>query len=160
MAREEDKEYISLTIHQEGWFNGLTKLMKENKITSNEAAKLKSHMFNRLNEKLKEARREVDKFQAVIQRIEAVCKQGTIVKPFHGLNAADSDVIRLRQEVKTFHGWAVSLAETDAYFLAAAESPQRASDAFHNLWEALAKLQLVRGVSFKDPEWKGSLFDV
>jgi len=110
--------------------------------------------------KLNEARSEVGKFQAVIQRIEAVCKQGAILKPFHGPIAADNDVVRLRQEVKAFHGWSVSLAETDAYFLAAAESPRRASDAFHNLWEALANLQLIREVSFKDPEGKGSLFDV
>lgn len=157
MARD---DYISLVIHQEGWFNGLTKLMKENKITSNEAAKLKSSMFSQLNVKLNEARSEVGKFQAVIQRIEAVCKQGAIIKPFHGSNAADSDVDRIRQEVKTFHGWTVSLAETDAYFLAAAESPKRARETFDNLARSLLTLQIYRGTAFKNPAGHGSLFDV
>jgi hypothetical protein len=139
-----DLDALNETLHKEGWFHGLNKIYKEDKINGKEYSKLKSYMFGLLSKKLNEAKTELERLEAVFKRLDAVCQMGSAPKPFHGVTAPDADVERLRQELKALHGWTLSLAETDFYLHFTAESPATAEQKFSGLDVHLRTLTRVQ----------------
>jgi hypothetical protein len=86
---------VSVAI-EEGWFYGLEKIDKRVNLTPDKSARIKAGMFALILEKILEAKREIAKLNAAVQRMESAARAGTIAKPGEGKNFASPDIQRIR----------------------------------------------------------------
>ena len=128
----------------EGWFYGLEKINQKGSLSAQESAQIKSNMFAHILIKVAEAKKEIVKLEAAVQRMEAAARNGVIVKAGEGKNFNSSDVQRIRAEMKAFHGWTISLLESDISILAAVETPEAAGKAVGGLQRAFSELWAAR----------------
>lgn len=125
---------------EEGWFNSLDTINKKVEISNQKSADIKAAFFKLMLVKIEEAKREVAKLEAAVNRLEAAARAGAIPKPAEGKNSKSADVVRLRNELKAFHGWTISLLESDITILAAAETPEVAGQAVRGIQKSFAEL--------------------
>jgi len=128
----------------EGWFYGLAKINQRASLSPQQSAQIKSNMFGHILKKIVEARQEIARLEAAVQRMEAAARNGVTLKPAEGKNFNSADVQRIRSEMKAFHGWTISLLESDISILAAVETPEAAGKAVAGLQRAFAELWSVR----------------
>jgi hypothetical protein len=129
---------------EEGWFYGLEKIDKRVNLTLDKSARIKAGMFALILEKILEAKREIAKLNAAVQRMESAARAGAIPKPGEGKNFASPDIQRIRSEMKALHGWTISLLESDISILAAVESPKAAAQSVLGLQRSFAELWALR----------------
>jgi len=138
------KEELNKIATEEGWFNSIDTIQKKAVLTNDVGAKIKAGMFTLILSKIEEAKREIAKLEASVGRMEAAARAGTIPKPAEGKNSKSADIMRLREELKAFHGWTISLLESDISILAAVESPDAAGNAVRGLQRSFAELWSLR----------------
>jgi hypothetical protein len=131
-------------LYTQGWFHGLNYIMREYGLDAGEVAKMKSHMFQLLLAKVIEGKKEVARLHAVIERLEAACKDGSVPKPYEGLDAYGSAAGRVRDAAKALDGWTISLLETDMSILGAVETPETAGLRIKGLQKSFAELWALR----------------
>lgn len=129
---------------EEGWFYGLEKIDKRVNLTPEKSAQIKAGMFALILEKILEAKREIAKLNAAVQRMESAARAGALAKPGEGKNFASPDIQRIRSEMKALHGWTISLLESDISILAAVESPKAAAQSVLGLQRSFAELWALR----------------
>ncbi|MBI4903307.1 MAG: hypothetical protein HY820_06720 [Acidobacteria bacterium] len=129
---------------EECWFYGLEKINKTVNLPADKSARIKAGMFGLILEKILEAKREIAKLEAAVQRMESAARAGTIVKPAEGKNFTSADIQRIRSEMKALHGWTISLLESDISILAAVESPRVAGQSVTGLQKSFAELWALR----------------
>lgn len=145
-------EKINLTMSSMGYFTGLDVLLSGRVVTADEAAKMKAYVFARLSKKVAEMRNEIGRLQGSVERLEAICKHGSLVKPYV---PRDSDIGGLRQATGSLHGWTVSLVESDFYLLSALDNRIHAYAKWAKVAKSLEYLQLERQVSMQDISGRG-----
>ncbi len=138
------KDELNKIAIEEGWFNSLDTIQKRVEISNEQGAAIKAAFFKLILVKVEEAKREVAKLEAAVNRVEAAARAGTIVKPAEGKNSKSSDIMRLRNEMKAFHGWTISLLESDISILLAVENPTVAGDSVRGLQRSFAELFAMR----------------
>ncbi|MBL8173990.1 MAG: hypothetical protein JNK48_04930 [Bryobacterales bacterium] len=139
-----NKDEINKIATEEGWFNSLDTIQKKALLTNEVGAQIKAGMFKLILTKIIEAKKEIAKLEASVTRMEAAARAGTIPKPGEGRNSRSADIMRLREEMKAFHGWTISLLESDISILAAVENPKLAGDAVRGLQRSFAELWALR----------------
>ena len=108
---------------------------------------MKTYVFARPSKKVAEMRNEIGRLQGSVERLEAICKHGSLVKPYV---PRDSDIAGLRQATGSLHGWTVSLVESDFYLLSALDNRIHAYAKWAKAAKSLEYLQLERQVSMQD----------
>ena len=129
---------------EEGWFNSLDTIQKRTSLSKEKGAQIKAGMFGLILSKIEEAKREIAKLEASVQRMEAAARAGAIAKPAEGLNSKSADIMRLRAELKAFHGWTISLLESDISILMAVETPTIAGESVRGIQKSFAELFALR----------------
>jgi hypothetical protein len=132
---------INVLMQNLGFFKGIEILLRDRTITTDEASRLRAYSFSLLGNKVAEIKREIVQLQSVVDLLESICRQGAVRKPS---GTAGDEVSRMREAVKRFHGWTISLAESDFHLLYYVEDSSVAGTKFHNLSGQLNKLQLER----------------
>lgn len=140
MTREE----LNKIATEEGWFNSIDTIQKRAVLTNEIGAQIKAGMFKLILTKVEEAKKEVARLEACVNRLEAAARAGAIPKPAEGKNSKSADIMRIRQEMKAFHGWTISLLESDISILAAVEDPKQAADAVRGMQRSFAELWAMR----------------
>ncbi len=134
------KEEANKIAIEEGWFNSLDTINRKVEISNQQSAAIKAAFFKLMLVKIEEAKREVAKLEAAVNRLEAAARAGAIPKPAEGKNSKSSDILRLRNELRAVHGWTISLLESDISILAAAETPEAAGQAVRGIQKSFAEL--------------------
>ncbi len=141
-----DKPKLNRTMIANGYYYGLNKIVDEYEVTDEQFRKIKSGLAKHLLVKIKEAKKEVMRLQASVDRLEAACQAAAVVSPADGQKAFTPAVNMLVQELRTFDGWTISLLETDISLLATIDNPDTAGirvkglvESFTNLWNARLK---------------------
>jgi CRISPR/Cas system CMR subunit Cmr6 (Cas7 group RAMP superfamily) len=129
---------------EEGWFNSIDTIQKRTTLSKEKGADIKAAMFGLILAKVEEAKREIAKLEAAVQRVEAAARAGTIPKAAEGLNSKSADVIRIRSEMKALHGWTISLLESDISILMAVENPTLAGTSVRGIQTSFAELFALR----------------
>jgi hypothetical protein len=138
------EEEMNKVVINEGWFYGLEKINQRQTMSAQESAQIKSNMFAHILKKVVEAKNEIAKLEAAVKRMEAAARSGAAVKPGEGKNFNSSDIQQIRNQMKAFHGWTISLLESDISLLAAVETPEAAGKAIGGLKNAFAVLWSTR----------------
>ncbi|MBL8222721.1 MAG: hypothetical protein JNL62_26010 [Bryobacterales bacterium] len=138
------KEELNRIVTAEGWFNGIDTIQKKAVLTNEMGAHIKAGMFKLLLVKIEEAKKEIARLEASVNRMEAAARAGAVPKPAEGKNSKSADVLRIREEMKAFHGWTISLLESDITILAAVETPDAAGNAVRGLQRSFAELWALR----------------
>lgn len=140
MTREE----LNKIATEEGWFNSIDTIQRKALLTNEVGAQIKAGMFKLILKKVDEAKKEIARLEASVNRLEAAARAGAIAKPAEGKNSKSADIMRIRQEMKAFHGWTISLLESDISILAAVENPTVAGEAVRGLQRSFAELWALR----------------
>ncbi|HMO81382.1 MAG TPA: hypothetical protein PKD24_11385 [Pyrinomonadaceae bacterium] len=126
---------------REGWFHGLHKLIRDYGLPPDRVAVHKANFFRLLHGKIVEGEREVHRLGQVLGLMKANCRDGMLTRPWEGTTAYGPASELLRQNMKAFDGWSVSLLETHISLLCAIENPESAGmrlndlrTSFINLW--------------------------
>jgi hypothetical protein len=143
------KDEANRILVEEGWFHGHAKILREHDVSNEQAAQLKVGLFKLILEKVLEAKSEIARLQVVIGRMEATCRAGIVPKPAEAQNAHSPDVMKLRDEMRAFDGWVISLLESDISLLAAVENPETAGGRVKSLQQSFADLWNLRIKGFK-----------
>lgn len=138
------KEELNKIATEEGWFNSLDTIQKKVTVSNEMAAKIKVGFFGLILAKIEEAKDEIKRLEASVARMEAAARSGMIAKPAEGKNSKSADIMRLRHEMKAFHGWTISLLESDISILMAVENPTAAGDSVRGLQKSFAELFALR----------------
>jgi len=140
-SRKDDANRILVT---NGYFASLHKILQEYDVSKELGAKIKVMLFKHLMGKINEAKKELARLNASIQRVEAACSAGTVPSPAEGLKAFTPAVNRLLEEVRTFDGWVISLLESDISLVAMTENPETAGIRVNGLQKSFAALWNLR----------------
>jgi hypothetical protein len=106
MTQEEWKRELNRV----GVFNAVVTFVEQGKMTKEEGAKMLAHTFAFYSEKVREAKSEVRRTDAVLTRMDAICDMGRRAVPWNGKGP---HVEPLAYEVRALDGWVMSLYETD-----------------------------------------------
>ena len=128
----------------EGWFNSIPTLQDKFVGSDQQWAAVKAAFFRLILTKIIEAKKEVAHLEGSVRRLEAAARAGAIPKPSQANNPNSPDVMLLRNEMKTFHGWTVSLLESDISILAAIDDPKIAGNSVKGLQRSFAELWALR----------------
>jgi len=154
---KEDANRIAVTT---GYFDGLHKMLKEYDVSKETGARLKAMFFKHILKKINEAKKEIVRLQASIQRLEAACNAGTVPNEGEGLDAYGPTVNRLLQEMRTFDGWVISLLESDISLVATIENPETAGIRVKGLQKSFAELWALRIPGWKPFDNHPDVFDM
>ena len=94
----------------EGTFRGLKKLLNGNQITETQAAGVLVRSYETLLGQVREAKSELHRIQAALQRLENLIKTG---KQFRRPLNTDQTHVQVGVTLNAFDGWVVSLMETN-----------------------------------------------
>ncbi len=94
----------------EGTFRGLTILLKSNQITEAQVREILGRSYNTLLGQVKEAKRELQRIQAALLKLEGLFTRG---KQSRGPYASDPIPREIGTALLGFDGWVISLMETD-----------------------------------------------
>jgi hypothetical protein len=122
-----------------GYFDALHKIIEDHDITRETGARLKVLLFRHIMFQVNEAKKEVQKLQAVLGRLEAACRAGQVHKPAEGHEAYSASVSHLRGEMRAFDHWTAQLVDRNLSLLAAALNPEAAEARADELRETLAE---------------------
>jgi hypothetical protein len=145
---------------QLGYFDGLEKIFQEFEVSKELGASIKMQFFQFTLKKIEEAKKEIARLQASVGRLEAACRAGTVPLPAEGLQARSPSVNRLRDEMRAFDGWTISLLETDITLLQIVNNPETAGIRAKSLAESFAQLWTLRNNGRKIYESRPDVFDL
>lgn len=107
---ELDTRKIAEDFNRDGAFRTLRTYVQQGTISKDQAAQWTAQLFKIFAAKIEEAKKEVKRLDAVLQRLAVVAAQG---KRKRAYVEQDPLVLSLAQELGTFDAWVMSLYETD-----------------------------------------------
>ncbi len=152
ISDQEWNEMLSMMMRS-GVFVGLAEISRTKNLSDKQAGALRANIFQFFGHRVAEAKREVEKIQAVLHRIEAVCREGMAARSIGPGMIFSPPVDRFHQEVNALDGWVVSLYETDLTILGNInpgtrhQRPQEFGKAMDTLWQ---KREQTLKVGLKD----------
>jgi hypothetical protein len=123
-----------------GFFFGWDKIEKEFEPSASETAEYKSFLYKMLLKKILEAKKEINLLETSINRLESVCRAGTSLHVKVGPNPGDNNENRIREELRTFDGWFVSLFESHQTLIHYIQNPESAKLGFDKMRAGMAEL--------------------
>lgn len=107
---ELDTRKIAEDFNRDGAFRTLRSYVQQGTISKDQAAQWTAQLFKIFAAKIEEAKKEVKRLDAVLQRLAVVAAQGKRKRAY-----VDQDplVLSLAHELGAFDGWVMSLYETD-----------------------------------------------
>jgi hypothetical protein len=149
---------IKQTVVQQGFFVGLENLRQQKKLSAEDVGKVRASLFVFLKARIAESRKEIQKIQAVLSRLEATCQEGMIPKPVDLVFSGP--VNRVGADVQALDGWVVSLYETDLTIVGVLnpttrkQQPLNFAQSMERLWQKREQELLgVRDVSLFATAW-------
>ena len=146
------------TVVQQGFFVGLENLRQQRKLSADDVGKVRASLFMFLKARIAESRREIEKIQAVLSRLEATCQEGISPRPVDSVFSGP--VNRLGADIQALDGWVVSLYETDLTIVGVVnpttrkQQPLNFARSMDSLWLKREKELLgVRDVSLFAKAW-------
>ena len=107
---ELDTRKIAEDFNRDGALRTLRSYVQQGTITKDQAAQWTAQLFKIFALKIEEAKKEVQRLDAVLQRLAVVVAQGRRKRAYV---EQDPLVMSLAQELGAFDGWVMSLYETD-----------------------------------------------
>lgn len=107
---ELDTRKIAEDFNRDGAFRTLRTFVRQGTISKEQAAQWTAQLFKIFAAKIEEAKKEVKRLDAVLQRLAVVAAQG---KRKRAYVEQDPLVLSLAHELGAFDGWVMSLYETD-----------------------------------------------
>lgn len=107
---ELDTRKIAEDFNRDGAFRTLRSYVQQGTISKDQAAQWTAQLFKIFAAKIEEAKKEVKRLDAVLQRLAVVAAQG---KRKRAYVEQDPLVLSLAHELGAFDGWVMSLYETD-----------------------------------------------
>ena len=150
---------IAEEFDRKGAFRAITDWVNDGTISKAEATSFYSQTFKVFQEKVKEAQIELVRLNAVLARIEGICRTGAQTRPGAILNGRPPEVERLATEIGTLDNWVISLYESNIsmVYWGAPDLARRKPNELANSMEALRQKRLANlKLNLKDP----SLFKI
>jgi hypothetical protein len=97
-------------IMKSGAFRAVRHFVETGAMTKEQASRFTAEIYEFFLLKTCEAKNEIRRIEAVLNRIEQICRAGKIAKPWI---PNDPSIDRLGRDVMAFDGWVMSLYETD-----------------------------------------------
>jgi hypothetical protein len=127
-----------------GYYEGFRRTCQEFDIPKPVCQKLEAMLFKHMIQKVQEGLREIPKLQASLNRMEGICKMGSVPANLSGNGPTIPLWADMGTTMQAIDGWAISLLETSISLLMVVQNPETGAHRVKSLQESFSNLWIER----------------